>query len=248
MAINLDRHARHILLKEIGGPGQKKLSEATALIIGMGGLGGPAALFLAAAGIKRLRLVDPDTVSLDNLQRQILFKTADVGRAKTDAASGALTALDPAIEIETIAASASSETLPALLDDVDLVLDGCDDFDTRFAVNAAAVTAGKPLISGAIGRWDGQLGVFAPSLVPNTPCYQCWVPAPPPDAERCAEVGVVGALTGVLGSAMALEAIKLITGAGQPLIGRLMLYDGLSGTIRTVAVKKDPACPCCSST
>lgn len=248
MAINLDRHARHILLKEIGGPGQKKLSEATALIIGMGGLGGPAALFLAAAGIKRLRLVDPDTVSLDNLQRQILFKTADVGRAKTDAASGALTALDPAIEIETIAASARSETLPALLDDVDLVLDGCDDFDTRFAVNAAAVTAGKPLISGAIGRWDGQLGVFAPSLVPNTPCYQCWVPAPPPDAERCAEVGVVGALTGVLGSAMALEAIKLITGAGQPLIGRLMLYDGLSGTTRTVAVKKDPACPCCSST
>lgn len=248
MAINLDRHARHILLKEIGGPGQKKLSEATALIIGMGGLGGPAALFLAAAGIKRLRLVDPDTVSLDNLQRQILFKTADVGRAKTDAASGALTALDPAIEIETIAASARSETLPALLNDVDLVLDGCDDFDTRFAVNAAAVTAGKPLISGAIGRWDGQLGVFAPSLVPNTPCYQCWVPAPPPDAERCAEVGVVGALTGVLGSAMALEAIKLITGAGQPLIGRLMLYDGLSGTTRTVAVKKDPACPCCSST
>ncbi len=248
MAINLDRHARHILLKEIGGPGQKKLSEATALIIGMGGLGGPAALFLAAAGIKRLRLVDPDTVSLDNLQRQILFKTADVGRAKTDAASDALTALDPAIEIETIAASARYETLPALLDDVDLVLDGCDDFDTRFAVNAAAVTAGKPLISGAIGRWDGQLGVFAPSLVPNTPCYQCWVPAPPPDAERCAEVGVVGALTGVLGSAMALEAIKLITGAGQPLIGRLMLYDGLSGTTRTVAVKKDPACPCCSST
>ena len=248
MAINLDRHARHILLKEIGGPGQKKLSEATALIIGVGGLGGPAALFLAAAGIKRLRLVDPDTVSLDNLQRQILFRTNDVGRAKTDAASDALTALDPAIEIETIAASASSHTLPELLDGVDLVLDGCDDFETRFAVNAAAVAAGLPLVSGAIGRWDGQLGVFAPSLASDTPCYQCWVPGAPPDAERCAEVGVVGALTGVIGAAMALEAIKLITGAGQPLMGRLMLYDGLSGNTRTVAVRKDPACPCCSST
>lgn len=248
MAINLDRHARHILLKEIGGPGQKKLSEATALIIGVGGLGGPAALFLAAAGIKRLRLVDPDTVSLDNLQRQILFRTDDVGRAKTDAASDALSALDPAIEIETIAASASSHTLPELLNGVDLVLDGCDDFETRFAVNAAAVAAGVPLVSGAIGRWDGQLGVFAPSLAPEAPCYQCWVPAPPPDAERCAEVGVVGALTGVIGAAIALETIKLITGAGEPLVGRLMLYDGLSGNTRTVVVKKDPACPCCSST
>jgi molybdopterin/thiamine biosynthesis adenylyltransferase len=130
---------------------------------------------------------------------------------------------------------------------MDLVLDGCDDFETRFAVNAAALQARCPLVSGAVGRWDGQVGVFAPHLGDGAPCYQCWVPQPPPDAERCAEVGVVGALTGVIGSMMALEAIKLITGAGDPLIGRLSLYDGLSGSARTVALKRDPACPCCSS-
>lgn len=246
MAVNLNRHARHILLKEIGGPGQRKLSEACVLLVGAGGLGGPAALFLAAAGVKRLRIVDPDTVSLDNLQRQILFRTADIGRAKTEAAAEALSALDPDVRVETHTGVADAATLPVLLDGMDVVLDGCDDFPTRFAVNAAAVKAGVPLVSGAIGRWDGQVGVFAPARGADAPCYQCWVPEAPPEAERCAEVGVVGALTGVIGSMMALEAIKLIAGAGEPLVGRMILFDGLSGRTRTVAIKRDPTCPTCS--
>lgn len=245
MAVNLERHARHILLKEIGGPGQRRLSEASVLIIGAGGLGGPAALYLAAAGVGRLRIVDPDTVSLDNLQRQILFRTQDVDQRKTDAAAAALSALDPDIAVDPVFAAADPDNLPSLLEGVDVVVDGCDDFSTRFAVNAAAVRAKTSLVSGAIGRWDGQVGVFAPGL--GAPCYQCWVPEAPPDAERCAEVGVVGALTGVIGSLMALEAVKLITGAGAPLLGRLIVFDGLSGRTRTVSVHRDPTCPICAA-
>ncbi len=246
MAINLKRHARHIMLREIGGPGQNRLRDACVVIIGAGGLGSPAALYLAAAGVGKLRIVDPDIVSLDNLQRQILFRTSDVDRLKVDAAKEALNALDPDVEVEGVAARAEPDTLADLLAGADLVLDGCDDFETRFAVNTAAVVAGVPLVSGAVGRWDGQVGVFAPSRAEEAPCYQCWVPEVPPDAERCAEVGVIGALTGVIGSMMAVEAIKLITGAGDPLIGRLAIYDGLSGKTRTVALRKDRACPCCS--
>lgn len=215
-------------------------------VIGAGGLGAPAALYLAAAGVGRVRIVDPDTVSLDNLQRQILFRTNDVGRAKTARTAEALTALDPAIAVEPIKARAGPDTLPDLLAGADLVLDGCDDFATRFAVNDAAIAARIPLVSGAVGRWDGQVGVFAPHLGADAPCYSCFVPDIPPDAERCAEVGVVGALTGVIGSVMALEAIKLITGAGEALTGRVMIYDGLSGAARTVRLARDPACRSCA--
>lgn len=245
MAVDIERHGRHILLKEIGGPGQARLAKARVLLIGAGGLGSPAALYLAAAGVGGLRIIDPDTVSLDNLQRQILFRTADVGRRKTEAAREAVQALDPGVEVEIVAGRAAPENLPALLEGVDVVLDGCDDFKTRFAVNAAAIAAGVPLASGAVGRWDGQVGVFAPGLSADSPCYQCFVPSTPPDVERCAEVGVIGALTGVIGSVMALEAIKLITGAGEPLVGRLMLFDGLSGRARTVSLAKDRNCPAC---
>ena len=242
---DVERHARHILLKEIGGPGQARLGRARILIVGAGGLGSPAALYLTAAGIGAIRLVDPDTVSLDNLQRQILFKSADIGRAKVGAAVDALSALDKAVEVDAQPTRAEAAALPALIEGCDLVLDGCDDFPTRFAVNAACVTAQIPLISGAVGRWSGQIGVFAPHLTDDAPCYRCFVPEAPPDAERCAEVGIVGALTGIVGAMMALEAIKLITGAGDPLIGRLWLYDGLAGASRTVTVKRDPACPVC---
>jgi len=247
LAVDIERHARHILLKEIGGPGQHKLSRASVAIIGAGGLGAPAALYLAAAGVGRLRIIDPDTVSLDNLQRQILFRTEDVGRPKTDRAAEALAALDPAVQVEARRETADARSLPALLEGVDLVLDGCDDFKTRFAVNDAALEAQIPLVSGAVGRWDGQAGVFAPHLGSQAPCYRCLVPDIPPDAERCAEVGVVGALTGVIGSVMALEAIKLITGAGEPLVGRLMIFDGLGGSARTVRLARDPRCPACSA-
>ena len=246
MAVDIDRHGRHILLKEIGGPGQARLSKARVLLIGAGGLGSPVALYLAAAGVGRLRIVDPDRVSLDNLQRQILFRTDDVGRPKTRAAQAALHALDPAIDVETVEGRADNASLPDLLDDVDVVLDGCDDFQTRFRVNRAAIAAGAPLVSGAVGRWDGQVGVFAPAI-DGAPCYQCFVPGVPPEAERCAEVGIVGALTGVIGSVMALEAIKLITGAGTPLIGRMMIFDGLGGRARIVSLSKDPDCPACGA-
>ncbi len=247
MPVDIDRHARHILLKEIGGPGQKKLAAARIALIGAGGLGAPAALYLAAAGVGHIRIADPDTVSLDNLQRQILFRTADVGRSKVARAQEALAALDPGVEVEPVAEAADPGTLARLLAGADLVLDGCDDFATRFAVNEAALAAGVPLVSGAVGRWDGQVGVFAPGLDSSAPCYRCFVPDTPPDAERCAEVGIVGALTGVVGSLMALEAIKLITGAGRPLLGRLMVFDGLSGAARTVRLARDPECPSCAS-
>lgn len=246
MPVDIDRHARHILLKEIGGPGQQKLSRASVLIVGAGGLGSPAALYLAAAGIGRIRIVDPDTVSLDNLQRQILFRTGDVGAPKAARAAKVLAELDPGVRVEPVDGRADEMSLPVLLDGMDLVLDGCDDFATRFAVNDAAVKARLPLVSGAVGRWSGQMGVFAPHLGDGLPCYRCLVPGIPPQAERCAEVGIVGALTGVIGSLMALEAIKLITGAGTPLLGRLHIQDTLAGQTRVVRVARDLACPVCA--
>lgn len=247
MGVDVKRHARHIVLKELGGPGQQKLSRARITVIGAGGLGSPALLYLAAAGIGHLRIVDPDEVSLSNLQRQILFRTEDVGASKVETAEAALNALDPGVGIEAIRMKATPETLPALLENADLVLDGCDDFDTRFAVNRAALDARTPLVSGAVGRWEGQVGVFAPHLKDGAPCYQCWVPQSPPDAEDCAVMGVVGALTGVIGSIMAMEAIKLISGAGDPLVGRIGIYDGLTGRMRTVSLPSSRSCPACAS-
>ncbi len=236
------RYARHILLKEIGGPGQQRLKNARVAIVGAGGLGAPAALYLAAAGAGALRLVDHDTVSLDNLQRQIIFRGADVGAHKVDRAQAALAALNDNVAVEIERQNLTNENASHLLRDADVVLDGTDDFETRFAVNAAARELGTPLVSGAVGRWDGQVAVFAR----GGPCYRCFVPEIPPDAETCARVGVVGALTGVIGSLMALEAIKIITEAGEPLIGRMMMFDGLNSNARTVTLKRDPTCPVCS--
>lgn len=250
-AVRLDRHARHILLKEIGGPGQKRLANARIAIVGMGGLGAPAALYLAAAGVGFLRLIDPDVVSLSNLQRQVLYRTADVGRPKVAAAVEALAALDPELGLEGRAEPFTPDTAADLIGDVDLVLDGTDSFAVRLAVNAACHALGKPLVSGAVGRWDGQVATFRSGLTKGlaradrAPCYQCLVPAPPTREEPCAEVGIVGALTGVIGSLMALEAIKEIAGAGDSLAGRLLLYDGLAAESRTITLRPDPACPCC---
>ena len=236
----VERYARHLVLSEIGGPGQQKLATARVLIVGAGGVGGPAALYLAAAGIGTIGLVDDDTVSLSNLQRQILFSDADIGAPKVQAAAARLSQTNPHVVVQTHALRLTPDNAAALIAAHDLVIDGTDDFDTRFAVNAACVAAGKPLVSGALGRWAGQVAVFQ-----SRPCYRCLVPEAPPDAETCARVGVVGALTGVIGAMAALEAIKLIAGAGEPLTGRLMLYDGLAGTSRTVRVAADPACPVC---
>lgn len=236
-----ERYARHILLKEIGGPGQQRLKAVTVAIAGAGGLGAPASLYLAAAGVGRLRLIDDDTVSLDNLQRQIIFRGTDVGASKVERAQAALAALNDNVAVEIENQHLTTANAAYLLRGADLVLDGTDDFKTRFAVNAAARKLGMPLVSGAVGRWDGQVSVFAQ----GGPCYRCFVPEAPPDAETCARVGVVGALTGVIGSMMALEAIKLITQSGEPLLGRVLLFDGLEAEARTIVLKRDPACPVC---
>jgi molybdopterin/thiamine biosynthesis adenylyltransferase len=236
----VERYARHLVLREVGGPGQQKLKGASVLIVGAGGLGSPAALYLAAAGVGTVMLADPDVVDRSNLQRQIIYAEADVGQPKAEAAADRLAAPNPHILVAGYDGAFDAESADELVAGVDLVLDGTDDFATRFAVNAACVRHGKTLVSGAIGRWTGQIGVFA-----GQPCYQCLVPEIPPEAETCAVVGVVGALAGVIGSMMALEAVKLIVGAGEPLAGRLLIYDSLAGETRTVRVGADPACPVC---
>ena len=237
----IERYARHLVLFEVGGPGQQRLKAARVGLIGLGGVGAPAALYLAAAGIGTLRLIDDDTVALSNLQRQIAFAVADIGRPKVEAGAEALTALNPHVRIEPVVERLTEANAAGLIEGCDVVIDGTDDFATRFAVNAACVAARIPLVSGALGRWNGQVGVFT-----GRPCYRCLVPAVPPEAETCARVGVIGALAGVVGSMAALEAIKLIAGAGQPLTGRLLIYDGLAGTARTVSVAADPDCPVCA--
>ena len=237
----VERYARHLVLAEVGGPGQQKLARARVLIVGAGGVGGPASLYLAAAGVGTIGLVDADTVSLSNLQRQIQFATAHIGRPKVEVGAERLTAINPHVVVRTHAEMLTADTAAALVADYDIVLDGTDDFATRFAVNAACVAAHVPLVSGALGRWDGQVAVFE-----GRPCYQCLVSEAPPDAETCSRVGVVGALAGVIGSMAALEVVKRITGAGQALTGRLLLYDGLHATARTVTIAADPSCPVCS--
>lgn len=236
----IERYARQLVLAEVGGPGQQRLNAARVGVVGLGGVGGPAALYLAAAGVGALRLIDHDRVALSNLQRQIAFGTNDVGRPKVEAGAAALAALNPHVRIDSRAERLSADTAAGLIEGCDVVIDGTDDFAARHAVNAACVAGRIPLVSGALGRWNGQVGVFS-----GRPCYQCLVPAAPPEAETCARVGVIGAVAGVVGAMAALEAIKLITGAGAALTGRLLLYDGLSGTARTVSVGSDPACPVC---
>jgi len=236
----IERYARHLVLAEIGGPGQQRLKAARVAIVGLGGVGAPAALYLAAAGVGTLRLIDDDVVGLSNLQRQIAFSDQSIGDLKVEAGARRLAGLNPHVEIEDAAERLTTANAAWLLEGSDLVIDGTDDFATRFAVNAACVAGGVPLVSGALGRWSGQVGVFA-----RRPCYRCLVPDIPPDAETCARVGIVGALAGVVGAMAALEAIKLITGAGEALTGRLLIYDGLAGVARTVGVPADPACPVC---
>lgn len=238
----VERYARHLVLREVGGPGQQRLKAARVLIVGAGGLGAPAALYLAAAGVGTLVLVDPDKVDVTNLQRQVIYTQGDVDRCKVEAAADRLKALNPHVNIERVPVHLEEANARGLVRGCDLVLDGTDDFTTRFTVNAACVAEHVTLVSGAIGRWTGQVGVFR-----RAPCYRCLVPEVPPDAETCSAVGVVGALAGVVGSMMALEAIKLLTGAGDPLNGRLLIYDGLSGETRTVRIGPDPECEVCGS-
>ncbi len=238
----VERYARHLVLREIGGQGQQRLKAAKVLVVGAGGLGGPATLYLAAAGVGTLGLVDADHVSLSNLQRQILFSTQDVGSSKTDRGVQHLAALNPEIGLVSHPFALTADNAEALIGQYDLVLDGVDDFAVRYLINAACLATGKTLVSGAIGRWTGQVAVFH-----GQPCYRCLVPEIPPGAETCSAVGVVGALAGIIGSMMALEAIKQITGAGETLASRLFVYDGLSAEARTVRLSADPDCPACGT-
>jgi molybdopterin/thiamine biosynthesis adenylyltransferase len=249
----LERYARHIMLREIGGPGQQRLMNAHVALVGLGALGGPAALYLAAAGVGTLRLIDDDSVSLSNLQRQVLFATGDVGQPKTETGERRLTAINPDLKVETRAIRLSPDNARELLAGADIVIDGSDSFTTRFAVNAACHALGLPLVSGAVGRWSAQVSCFKSGLTKGQPlasrlpCYRCLVSEMPESEETCAMVGVVGPLTGIVGTRLALEAVKEITGAGQSMAGRLWLFDGLSGDSRTVTLKADPKCVVCGA-
>lgn len=239
-ARELERYARHIVLAEIGGAGQQKLKRARALIVGAGGLGAPAALYLAAAGVGTIGIVDDDKVSLSNLQRQVIHGTGDVGKQKTESAVEALARVNPEVDIATHALRLTEANAAGLVRGYDLVLDGSDNFETRYALADTCATERKPLVTAAAGRFDGSLTVLKPyeagaDGVPN-PSYRDLFPeAPPPGVvPSCAEAGVIGALTGVLGTLQAMEAIKLITGAGEPLVGRLLLYDALAARFDTI--------------
>ncbi|KDP93434.1 molybdopterin biosynthesis protein MoeB, partial [Brevundimonas sp. EAKA] len=223
----VERYARHLVLSEIGGPGQQALKRARVLIVGAGGVGAPAALYLAAAGVGTLGLIDDDVVGLSNLQRQIAFSTPEVGRPKVEAAAERLGGLNPHVTIQTFAERLTPDNAADRIGGFDIVLDGTDDFETRLIVNAACVAADKPLVSGALGRWSGQVGVFA-----GRPCYQCLVPEVPPDAETCARVGVVGALAGEVGSMAALGTLPPINRAGARLAGGPVLCDVLAAAGR----------------
>jgi len=241
------RYSRHILLPEIGVEGQERLRAARALVVGAGGLGCPAALYLAASGIGRLTLADPDRVDLTNLQRQILFRTDSIGARKVDAAAAALGALNPEVELVTLAARLEGEPLERLVAGADVVLDCSDNFATRHAVNRACVRHARPLVSGAALRFDGQIAVFD-LRGPDAPCYACLFPEGGETEElRCAVMGVFAPLTGTIGALQALEAVKIVSGAGQPASGRLLMLDARNAEWRSVRVSKDPDCPVCAA-
>ncbi len=240
-ADQLERHKRHILLKEVGGPGVRKLRDTSVSIIGAGALGGPCALYLAAAGVGEIELWDDDAVDRSNLQRQIQFADADIGTSKVATLAERLSALNPDVAVRAQAERFSEQSSPAGR----ILIDATDNFETRFALNRLAHRSGRAMVSGAASRWSGQVSVYASGLVTNAPCYQCFVPDLPPAAEACDDVGVVGALTGMIGSHMALETIKQIVGAGKPLIGRLLIVDGLTSESRILKLRPNPDCSVC---
>ncbi len=246
-AAELDRYARQILLREIGGPGQKRLRDAKVLVIGAGGLGSPALLYLAAAGVGTVGVIDPDVVETSNLQRQIIHTDDRLGMPKVFSAQAAMAALNPYVEVRPYNRALTEEIAEALFADYDLILDGSDNLETRALANRAAVAVGKPLVSAAIAQWEGQIGVYHPAA--GGPCLDCVFPERPAEGlvPSCAEAGVVAPLPGVLGAMMAAEAIKLITGAGRGLVGRLLLHDALEGESRTIRCARRADCPVCGT-
>ena len=243
-----DRYSRHLLLPEVGIAGQARLALARVAVIGAGGLGSPAALYLAAAGIGTLTLVDDDKVERSNLQRQVLHTDARVGTAKTESARVTLSALNPRVQVAMRTERLRAANVEEVLRGHDVVLDGADNFPTRYLLNAACIRMKLPLVYGAVHRFTGQVAVFDPRRA-DSPCYRCLFPQPPAagEAPNCAEAGVLGVLPGVIGTLQATEAIKLVLGVGAPLTGRLLCYDALAGSFRELRLPRDPACPGCGA-
>jgi len=241
----LERYARHIMLRELGGPGQQKLKAARVLVVGAGGLGSPALLYLAAAGVGTLGVIDDDAVEASNLQRQIIHSDDRIGMPKVFSAQAAIAALNPYVEVRPYHRRLTAGIAAELFSDYDLILDGSDNFDTRELVNATAVATRKPLISAAMTQWEGQIGLYDPAR--GGPCYACVFPRRPAPGmvPSCAEAGVVAPLPGVIGAMMALEAVKFLTGAGGGLRGRLIVHDALWAETRSIGVRRDPACAVC---
>lgn len=241
----LNRYARHIILREVGGPGQKALRDAKVLVIGAGGLGAPALQYLAAAGVGTIGVIDDDVVENANLQRQVIHLDRNIGMPKVHSAAEAMTAQNPFVTVRPYHRRLTEEIAAELFDEYDLVLDGTDNFETRYLVNRVAVSLGKPLISAALTQWEGQISLYDPMR--GTPCYECIFPiAPDPSlVPSCAEAGVIGPLPGVIGAMMAVEAVKAITGAGEGLGGRLLIYDALYAQTRIIGIKPRSDCAAC---
>ena len=240
----IERYSRHIILPEVGGSGQQKMLEARVLLLGAGGLGSPAAYYLAAAGIGNLGIVDFDQVDLSNLQRQIIHSTERIGMLKTESAKKTIQALNPDVNVTLYNEKMDSSNIMSLIKDYDYVVDGSDNFPTRYLVNDACVMKNKTLIHGSIYRFEGQVTVFKPG---DGPCYRCLYPEPPPPGmvPNCQEGGVLGVLAGVIGNLQVVEVLKLILGIGKPLVGKLLIYDALNTEFRSLRLRRDPNCPIC---
>jgi molybdopterin/thiamine biosynthesis adenylyltransferase len=240
------RYSRHLILPEVGVEGQQKLKASSVLLIGAGGLGSPAALYLAAAGVGTLGVIDMDVVDESNLQRQILHNMDRIGERKVDSAKKTLTGINPDVNVVTYDVRLGADNILEIIDGYDVIVDGTDNFPTRYLVNDASLLKRIPVVHGSIFRFEGQATVFAPY---EGPCYRCLIPEPPPAelAPSCAEAGVLGVLPGIVGSIQAMEAIKIILGLGDPLVGRLLAYDALEESFRTYKVPRDPACPACGA-
>lgn len=240
----IKRYSRHIILPEVGGKGQKKIQKAKVFIVGAGGLGSPVALYLAAAGVGRMGIVDNDKVEISNLQRQILHTTPDIGRPKTQSAKEKILAINPEVEVRLYRKRLTSKNIMKIIASYDILVDGSDNFPTKYLVNDAAILSNKPLSHGAIFRFMGQLFTIIPG---KSPCYRCLCPQPPPPGAvpSCQEAGILGAVAGVIGVIQAAEVLKFILGKGELLTGRLLIYDALETSFREVKIPRDPECPVC---
>ncbi|MCZ6681532.1 MAG: molybdopterin-synthase adenylyltransferase MoeB [Candidatus Poribacteria bacterium] len=240
----IERYSRHIVLKEVGGMGQTKLLESKVLLVGAGGLGSPAGLYLAAAGVGTLGILDLDVVDLSNLQRQLLHGTSDIGRPKTESAKETIAEINPDVNVITHSKRLSSENAFEILEQYDVVVDGCDNFPTRYLINDACVMLGKPNVHGSIFQFEGQATIFYPG---KGPCYRCLYPVPPPPgmAPSCQEAGVFGVLPGIIGTIQAIEAIKLLLDIGEPLINQLLLFNALTMDFKKMKLRQDAQCPVC---